>query len=195
MLDLLRFLRFTKEYKLCVNVNDSGARVDVVYGSASRHCISTGDVDVIFAVSVKRVDDHSLSLAPSLGRSASEDKQKQKKVWGANIKARVGGDSNHINYGQFVEALKMCAVRMYTSIIEKETGTVIDCLPASQKEAATRSAFEVMLLKNIIPTAEQQGDRYSLIAAKRLLIIIAMIQLIFVYMNIFGVQALCLGRY
>ncbi len=140
--------------------------MDVVYGSASRHHLSTGDVDVIFAVCVKKTDlalsaatAAATAAAPSLGWVASPGGKRPppKKVWGANTKARVGGDSNHINYGQFIEALNMCAVRMYTAIIEKETGTVIDCLPASQKEAATRSAFEVMLLKNIIPTAEQQG--------------------------------------
>ena len=154
-----RFLRFTKEYDICAH--DGHTTVDVVYGSAAHLKLSTGDVDVIFAVSLKKTDHNEYS-SPTLG-GRKRNINKGKKPWGSSNSARIGGDSNHLNFEQFVEALLLCAVKMYTSIIEKETGTIIDCLPQVQRQAATRSAFEVMLLKILIPKADAQGCKKIII--------------------------------
>lgn len=147
---LNRFLRFAKEYNICVHEEKGG--LEVIYGGHENLKLSTGDIDVIFAIALRKTD-----LANSNLQHSHSGSDALRKAWGANRKARVGGEANALSYPQFLEALYLCGERMYTAVIEKETGTVIDCLPSSQRAAASRSAFEVMLVKKIAPKADEQS--------------------------------------
>lgn len=147
---MFRFLRFAKEYNICVHEHKSG--VEVLYGGHENLKLSTGDIDVIFAIALKKTELANSNLHINHGGSEA-----LRRAWGANRKARIGGEANTLNYPQFLEALYLCGERMYTAVIEKETGTVIDCLPTSQRAAASRSAFEVMLVKNLACQAEEHG--------------------------------------
>ena len=144
-----RFLRFAKEYNICVHDHKSGVEV---YGGHENLKLSTGDIDVIFAIALKKTELANSNLHGCHGGSEA-----LRRAWGANRKARLGGEANTLSYPQFLEALYLCGERMYTAVIEKETGTVIDCLPSSQRAAASRSAFEVMLVKNLACKAEDHG--------------------------------------
>jgi hypothetical protein len=155
-----RFLRFTKEYGICMQAQEGGAGLEVIYGGHENLKLSSGDIDVIFAVALKKTAEgvsKSSTLQAQQGQGQGQGHAALRKAWGASRSARTGGEASMLSYPQFLEALYMCGERMYTAVIEKETGTVIDCLPSSQRAAASRSAFEVMVVKNLVPTAEQHG--------------------------------------
>jgi len=62
-----------------------------------------------------------------------------------------------ITAGQFLEAIKFLACKLYANIIEIQTGTLLECLPPRQREVAARAAIDVMIKKKLLPTAEKLG--------------------------------------
>jgi hypothetical protein len=143
---LNRFLRFAKEYK--IGARDAGAPAanDPIYGDSALLRISSGDIDLIFTIALKMNFD-----ASKKGGSGSRN------VRAVRPTPRPGSESNALNFAQFVYAVRLCAERMYTAVIEEQTGTIIDCLPPSQRQVASQTAFEVVMIKNIVPVAEEQG--------------------------------------
>lgn len=99
-------------------VHDRKGGLEVIYGGHDNLKLSTGDIDVIFAISLKKTELANSNLHHHHGGSDA-----LRKAWGANGKARVGGEANMLNYPQFMEALYLCAERMYTAVIEKVTIT------------------------------------------------------------------------
>ncbi len=57
--------------------------------------------------------------------------------------------------GQFIEATKAVAAKLYANVIELQTGTVLECLPPKQRAAASRAVFDVLLKKKILPIAQK----------------------------------------
>ena len=145
---LSRFGRFTKEFGIVNDGKDKSAKPPILI---------YGDVDVIFATTIKstpRVADvGSFSNYPirtsnmTFGKGDVSKKQSK----------QIFGQSNFMTSNQFIAALKELAVRLYGNIIEKKTGTVFECLPSRQQQLAARAAFEVMMLKKLVPAAEKLG--------------------------------------
>jgi hypothetical protein len=141
-----RFLRFAKEYKIGARDAGAPAAPDPIYGDSALLRISSGDIDLIFAIALKMNLDASKKGGSGL-----------KTARAVRPAPRPGSEANALSYAQFVYAVRLCAERMYTAVIEEQTGTIIDCLPPSQREVASQTAFEVVMLKNIVPSAEEQG--------------------------------------
>lgn len=62
-----------------------------------------------------------------------------------------------MNLPQFVAALEQISVKLFSGLIEQQTGTIAECLPGHQKVAAMRAAFEVLLKRKIIPSVTSFG--------------------------------------
>jgi hypothetical protein len=65
--------------------------------------------------------------------------------------------NSHMTVTQFLAAVQELAVRLYSKVIELKTGTVLECLPTQQRERAIRAALDVLMLKKIVPMANQLG--------------------------------------
>jgi hypothetical protein len=65
--------------------------------------------------------------------------------------------NSHMTVTQFLAAVQELAVRLYSKVIEHKTGTVLECLPTQQRERAIRAALDVLMLKKIVPMANQLG--------------------------------------
>lgn len=67
----------------------------------------------------------------------------------------ASGAGKLLSANQFIAAVRELAIRLYSSVIEKLTGTVYTCLPQQQREKASRAAMDVMMLKKIMPAADR----------------------------------------
>jgi len=64
---------------------------------------------------------------------------------------------HQLSISQFVTCMRSVATRLYSTLIEQQTGTILECLPPRQKESATSAALEVLLKRKILPVAEALG--------------------------------------
>ena len=134
-----------------------------------------GDVDVVFMNTVKNIpaneNDGPLNILPSSSGAAPASpraglKSPQAfKPGGGNVQpvrttAMTQIKGSFLSANQFIAAVNELAVRLYSSVIEEKTGTVLDCLPEKQKKMAMRAAMDVMVLKKLMPHAGTLGENF-----------------------------------
>jgi hypothetical protein len=163
-----RFGRFTKEFFIAGSTNG----VTETRDNAHLPMLVYGDVDVVFMTTLKRIAPltESASDAPSGEEEGTKKSTPQKNPSVFVPPGTVHHDSptpstaNRATLGaqmtanQFIAAVQELAVRLYSSIIEAKTGTVLSCLPAKQRDSAIRAALDVLVLKKIIPVADKLGE-------------------------------------
>lgn len=171
--DYVRFGRFTKEFKIAGLVK-SFDRSNLKGAKKAEAMLVYGDVDVVFMNTVKSVPvDDNDPLAFANGSAASprglrSPQQASFNPGGGNVRSlrttsatQIKG--SHLSANQFIAAVQDLAVRLYSSVIEEKTGTVLDCLPEKQKKIATRAAMDVMVVKKLMPHASKLGNDYILL--------------------------------
>lgn len=126
-----------------------------------------GDVDMIFLNILKTSDEEDDEVCYSaweehMGLLSSAVKPIRKtipfSVRSATAKTPSLTSTAVISVTQFIRSMTQFATKLYASLIEQQTGTVLECLPSRQREVATHAAFEVMIKKKIIPVAEVLGE-------------------------------------
>jgi len=163
LLNLSRFGRFTKEFKIAGNISVTGERE-----KSKSAMLVYGDVDVTFMTVLKRVPSVESDMPMSM--TAVEQPSSRQSHSAAFIPAgsiRYTEKSTtptakaltaaQMTAKQFIAAVEELAVRLYAHVIEERTGTVLDCLPPKQRSAAVRAAVDVLMLQKIVPTAEKLG--------------------------------------
>ena len=143
-----RFIRFAKEFHLCF-VGGSASTI-----TCTPPYLVSGEIDVIFhnAAKMKVPGDVSTkqALRPYGFRAGGgTDKQYDR----AGPSAQTTGLS--LTVGQFIEAVKSVACKLYANVIELQTGTVLDCLPPRQRKAAARAVFDVLIKKKLLPISDK----------------------------------------
>ena len=147
LMTLSKFGRFAKDF---------GISIIAKGGAAQPPFLVNGEIDVIFLNATQIMpDDKDLpERAPrafGVRAGAGDDRQYKRSTVGPAGAAPV------ISAGQFVAAVKVLACQLYANVIEHETGTVLECLPPRQREAASRAVMDVLLKKKLVPTAEKLG--------------------------------------
>lgn len=169
-----RFGRFTKEFKIAGLVK-AADRYTASGMKKTEAMLVYGDVDVVFMNTVKNVvakeNDGPMNLLPppssnSPGKATSPRGQLKSpqafypgggKIKSPRTTAMTQIKGSHLSVNQFIVAVQDLAVRLYSSVIEEKTGTVLDCLPEKQKKMAMRAAMDVMVLKKLMPHANTLG--------------------------------------
>jgi hypothetical protein len=80
------------------------------------------------------------------------------------VSSSASGAGSHMTVHQFLSAVQELAVRLYSKVIEQKTGTVLECLPAQQRERAMRAAMDVFMLKKIVPIATQLSGGHGAVS-------------------------------
>ena len=179
-LNITRMGRFAKEFGI-VNSNLPGGTV--ITSAHKPPYLTSGEVDMIYLNSCKLEDGVTESGTISaweehmglLSSSNALNGGKDRKLSPFNVRHagdRIGGPSGNesrsingkghisvhqLTISQFVTCMRAVATRLYASLIEQQTGTILECLPPRQKEVATAAALEVLLKKKILPVAETLG--------------------------------------
>ena len=175
---IYRFGRFTKEFKIAGLVKASDKYTSSGMKKTEAMLVY-GDVDVVFMNTVKNItakeNDGPLNLKPApsspptkgVPRSGLKSPQAfypgGGKVTAPRTTAMTQIKGSHLSANQFIAAVQDLAVRLYSSVIEEKTGTVLDCLPEKQKQMAIRAAMDVMVLKKLMPHASTLGKEMSII--------------------------------
>ena len=143
-----RFIRFAKEFHLCF-VGGSASTI-----TCTPPYLVSGEIDVIFHNAAKLKVPGDVSAKQVLrpyGFRAGGGTDKQYDRFAPS--AQTTGLS--LTVGQFVEAVKSVACKLYANVIELQTGTVLDCLPPRQKKAASRAVFDVLIKKKLLPISDK----------------------------------------
>jgi hypothetical protein len=75
----------------------------------------------------------------------------------AAIAAAAAAKKGKMTVEQFAASLGYIAVKLYDNVIVRQTGTVFECLPPEERDAAMRAALEVMMKKKVFPIAAALG--------------------------------------
>jgi len=183
-MNITRMGRFAKEFGIVPYKAGAGASGQTIHTTANKPpYLTSGEVDMIYLNACKVVTDptvHSaweeymgLDASTSLQGSATKAKASPFNVRHASdviggpsgnapkssgAKGSKGHISPHqLSISQFVVCMRAIATRLYSSLIEQQTGTILECLPPRQREVATAAALEVLLKKKILPVAEALG--------------------------------------
>jgi hypothetical protein len=155
-----RFIRFAKEFHLCyVGGNKSGSSKS--NGSSNVTCtppyLVSGEIDVIFHNSAKLKVPNDISSNSKLrpyGFRAGGGTDRQYQQYNQNGTQTTGLS---LTPGQFMEAVKIISCKLYSNIIELQTGTLLECLPPRQQKAASRAVYDVLIKKKILPICDKLG--------------------------------------
>lgn len=183
-MSITRMGRFAKEFGIVPYSGSAGVAGNALHTSANRPpYLTSGEVDMIYLNACKVEADATVHSAweehmglggdTTLYGSATKPKPSPFNVRHASdiiggpsgnapkssgAKGSKGHISPHqLSISQFVVCMKAIATRLYASLIEQQTGTILECLPTRQREVATAAALEVLLKKKILPVAEAVG--------------------------------------
>ncbi len=180
-MNITRMGRFAKEFGIVAYKGGEGVGSNAVATSANKPpFLTSGEVDMIYLNACKIETDGSVHSAweEHMGVLSAGQGGVEKKAAPFNVRhagSVIGGPSGNapraagargskghisphqLSISQFVICMKAVATRLYSSLIEQQTGTILECLPPRQKEVATAAALEVLLKKKILPVAQVQG--------------------------------------
>ncbi len=146
-----RFIRFAKEFHLCFVGSTNGTV------TCTPPYLVSGEIDVIFHNAAKLKVDGDVSSREALrpyGFRAGGGTEKQYERTRTHSSQTTGLS---LTSGQFVEAVKALACKLYANVIELQTGTLLECLPPRQKAAASRAVFDVLIKKKLLPIGDKLG--------------------------------------
>ncbi len=127
--------------------------------------LAHGDVDVVYTTTMKKVIQDIPSNSPvNVIRQESPPKASFMPSGSGSYagifpqrKPHKQHFATQMTFNQFVVAVQELAIRLYSHVIEKQTGTVLECLPQKQRSMAVRAALDVMMLEKIVPSAVKLG--------------------------------------
>lgn len=162
---LFRFAKFAKEFKISGFVNFSSS---LSKSQGKVPLIALGDVDVVYKTVTKKIEQKdvaSTSMTATNTNPKLPNNSPQFKPSGSGVYASIFPNKkqqtvnvSQMSFNQFIVAVEELAIRCYSNVIEKETGTVLECLPVKQKAMAIRAAVDVMMLERMVPGALHLGE-------------------------------------
>lgn len=171
-MNITRMGRFAKEFGIVGIPGNKNKSSNTAYKAPF---LTSGEVDMIYLNACKTEDadnggisaweEHMGVVVTPTGKTRSPFSVKNAKGYVSSKNAKNGERNantghtgpQHLSINQFVTCMRAIATRLYSPLIEQQTGTILECLPPRQKEVATAAALEVLLKKKIVPVAEMLG--------------------------------------